>query len=439
MAVVDDKLTRVGIFYDGNFFLHVSNYYSYHHERRSRVSVSGLHDFIRETVAELEGADERFCRIVDAHYFRGRLRAGEADDRDLLYRERVFDDVLVREGVTTHYLPLSRDGEKGIDVWLALEAYELTLYKHFDVVALVACDGDFLPLVRKLNTLGTRVMVLGWDFRFIDANGVERETRTAQVLLDAATYAVQMNVVIEDRSRQNDQTVRNLFVPRREYVAGPSFAPPRPPMPPGPMSVPPPQTAVPLAPVPPIAAPVPAPMPPVSAPMPSPAPTGTAPGPAPISVPAAPPAGTAPSPLPPGAIQLSSPSHLPSPLAGMTFRALPSHSDNGMPEGTVEGTIHNIKNGYGFVIPDDGGSNIFFYHLDVVDGEFYELKSGDRVWYVPGVNDRGPCARQVRLNRQARLMRPVALPPPPARPVAAHPGPTPASENGGAPETDVRS
>ncbi len=82
----------------------------------ARISLGGLHSFVRKKVAEAEKADPDFCRIVDAHYFRGRLRAADAEDRDLLYKERVFDDVLVREGVTTHYLPLSREGEKGIDV-----------------------------------------------------------------------------------------------------------------------------------------------------------------------------------------------------------------------------------------------------------------------------------------------------------------------------------
>jgi hypothetical protein len=28
----DSKLTRIGVFYDGNFFFHVSNYYHYSHE-----------------------------------------------------------------------------------------------------------------------------------------------------------------------------------------------------------------------------------------------------------------------------------------------------------------------------------------------------------------------------------------------------------------------
>jgi hypothetical protein len=86
--------------------------------------------------------------------------------------------------VVTHYLPLGPEGEKGIDVWLALEAYELAIYKRFDVSVLVACDGDFLPLVRKLNTLGTRVMLTAWGFEWTDRNQQQRTTRTAQVLLD---------------------------------------------------------------------------------------------------------------------------------------------------------------------------------------------------------------------------------------------------------------
>ena len=226
MSAMEGKLTRIGIFYDGNFFFHVSNYYHYHHERRARVSIGGVHAFVRQQVADCEKTDPRYCQIVDAHYFRGRLRAADAEDRDLLYKERVFDDVLVREGVTTHYLPLTRDGEKGIDVWLALEAYETAIYKRFDVVVLVVCDGDFLPLVRKLNTLGARVMVLGWDFRYIDPNNNDRETRTAQVLLDEVTYPIMMHPIIEDRARLRDPLINGLFVPKKEYGSSPSIARP---------------------------------------------------------------------------------------------------------------------------------------------------------------------------------------------------------------------
>jgi cold shock CspA family protein len=318
MAEAGGKLTRIGIFYDGNFFFHVSNYYQYHHERRARISVSGLHAFVRRQVAECEGTEDVYCQIVDAHYFRGRLRAADADDRDLLFKERVFDDVLVREGVTTHYLHLSREGEKGIDVWLALEAFELAIYKRFDVIVLVACDGDFLPLVRKLHTLGVRVMLLGWDFKYVDQNGIDRETRTAQVLIDEATYTVMMHPIIEDRARQRDPLINGLFVPRKEYAFGPSIARP------------------------------------VSAP---PSPAATAPV----------------GPVLPGPAQIAAP-----------------------PGATATGWIQNLKNGYGFIAPDQGGPNLFFFHEDIADGDFLDLKVGDRVQYVVGVNDRGPCAKQVR-------------------------------------------
>ena len=101
----NNKLTRIGVFYDGNYFLHVSNYYAYVHKRKARISVSGLHDYIRHKVAEVEGDSSgyRHCQIVDSHYFRGRLNAKDASEKsNSLYYDRLFDDVLMKEGITTH-------------------------------------------------------------------------------------------------------------------------------------------------------------------------------------------------------------------------------------------------------------------------------------------------------------------------------------------------
>lgn len=218
------KLSRIGIFYDGNYFRRVSNFYSNSHPRRARISIEGLHNFIRSRVAREEETDIKFTQIVDAHYFKGRFKAREAEERDILYQERSFEDVLMYEGVTTHFLPKGRDGEKGIDVWLALEAFEMAIYKRFDVLALIAADGDFLPLVRKLNTLGTRVMVLGWDFSFTDSNGILRETRTSQMLLNEVTYPVRMDEVIDDPAHENSPLVNALFH-RPEYRPAPAFSP----------------------------------------------------------------------------------------------------------------------------------------------------------------------------------------------------------------------
>lgn len=212
------------MFYDGTYLSHVSNYYLYEHERRSRLSIGGLQEFIREQVAQQENIEKRFCQIVDAHYFRGRLPAKLAQAQDALFRERQFDDVLIREGVTLHFLPVMADAqgdisEKGIDVWFALEAFELAVQKNFDVTVLITGDGDFVPLVRKLNTLGTRVMLLAWDFEF-QREGRTIATRTSQALINEVTYPVMMADQINSSGRLCDLAVDQIFVQRvRETVA----------------------------------------------------------------------------------------------------------------------------------------------------------------------------------------------------------------------------
>ncbi|MDR1058247.1 MAG: NYN domain-containing protein [Treponema sp.] len=217
------SLVRIGIFYDGYYFYKISNYYKYEHRRKSRISISGLHDFIRsETASILKIADIRHCQIIDAHYFKGRSSARELGEK--VQNERVFEDILMRENIVTHYLPL-RYGEnntwqeKGIDVWLALEAYELAIYKRFDVLVLVAGDGDYVPLVRKLNTLGTQVMLISWDYSYYNENGIISETRTSRQLLDEVLYPIVMHERIDNEG--DSEIINNLFVrEKREPAAG---------------------------------------------------------------------------------------------------------------------------------------------------------------------------------------------------------------------------
>lgn len=209
----DSRLLKIGIFYDGNYFYHVSNYYCYAHERHARLSISGLHDFVRRYISRVENADPKFCQVVDCHYFRGRLPAMEANARQILLNERMFDDILMREGVVTHYLPVTRSGEKGVDVSLSLEVLELSIYKKFDVVVLIASDGDYVPLVRKLNSLGTRVMVLGWDFEYLDENGNPRYTATSTKMMNEVTYPVWMHKIIDGQDPQfSENDIASMFV-----------------------------------------------------------------------------------------------------------------------------------------------------------------------------------------------------------------------------------
>ncbi|MBR2364416.1 MAG: NYN domain-containing protein [Lentisphaeria bacterium] len=209
-----NSLSRIAVFYDGNYFYHVSNYYCYGHARRTRLSIPGIHEFIVKYIASYEGIAPRFCQIVDCHYFRGRLPAMEANERQILLNERIFDDILMREGIVTHYLPMTKSGEKGVDVSLALEALELSILKQYNVVVLIASDGDYVPLIRKLNSLGTRVMVCGWDFEYTDDQGNARYTSTSSRLMSEAAYAVKMHDIINGVQRIPGINPDMLFVSR---------------------------------------------------------------------------------------------------------------------------------------------------------------------------------------------------------------------------------
>jgi cold shock CspA family protein len=102
--------------------------------------------------------------------------------------------------------------EKGIDVWLALEAYELSIYKHFDILVLVAGDGDYVPLVRKLHTLGTQVVLLCWDFAYHNEDGYLVETKTSRHLMEEVFHLIPMHQHID---QSGGEYIGDLFVPDR--------------------------------------------------------------------------------------------------------------------------------------------------------------------------------------------------------------------------------
>jgi len=218
------RLTRIGIFYDGGYFSVVNNFYNFTHPRRSRLHLGGLHDFIRDQVSAAEDVPLSYCQVVDVHWFRGRLPVADLSVQQL-ESDRIWDDVLMSFGIVTHYLPVSvRPGqprqEKGVDVWFALEVLELALMNRFDVVVLITGDGDYVPLVRKLNARGVRVMLLGWNVTWRPYDGDVRTIRTAEALAREVTYRIRMEEVIGDDLDGNDPLREGLFVWRPPRATG---------------------------------------------------------------------------------------------------------------------------------------------------------------------------------------------------------------------------
>lgn len=171
-------LVRIAIFYDGSYFQQVTNYYRYSHDIQRRIYLSGLHDFVRWRAARAEDCPRSMCQIVEAHYFRGRFSLSDLDEKaerdrnpgyvaDFLRGERLFDQLMAQHNITPHYLRIDTrqdpPREKGVDVAMALEAFDTAVNRQLDWVALVTPDADYVPLVRKLAAVGTRTMLLGFD------------------------------------------------------------------------------------------------------------------------------------------------------------------------------------------------------------------------------------------------------------------------------------
>jgi uncharacterized LabA/DUF88 family protein len=207
-----DKVRRIAVFYDGTFFWRVSSYFKHKHPVSSFLDIDGLHDYIRQRVAEFEaGGNINLCQIVESHFFRGRfsLKSVQAmvNPAKQLEVDRYQDQILMRSGVVAHYHPMNEvvnpPEEKGVDVWLALEAYDLAVHKGFDVLVLFSGDSDFVPLVRKINGLGTRVLIIGAD--------MEEGAKTSQRLINEASYTLMLSEEVNANAAKSDPFINGLF------------------------------------------------------------------------------------------------------------------------------------------------------------------------------------------------------------------------------------
>ena len=185
----------IGVFIDGGYFAKVNE--SLEEQLSLNIEIASFFRFIREKIAHCYNLPLEECFITESHYFRGRYRANDANSKHLLYSERRFEDALIENDVIFHYKHLreiQKQGvvtvvEKGIDVWFALEAYELALFRVFDFVVLVTGDADHEMLVKKLKALKTTVILLTWD--------LSAESSTARLLREEACTHFELGKLME--------------------------------------------------------------------------------------------------------------------------------------------------------------------------------------------------------------------------------------------------
>lgn len=193
----------LGVFIDGGYLAKTNEALT--EQLGMNIHMGSLFRYIRRKAAELYHFDESDCQIVESHYFRGRFRAEAENRMHLLYDERKFEDTLIENDVIFHYKHLRQvenNGkqviiEKGIDVWFALEAYELALLRKFDFIILMTGDADHEMLVKKLKALKIRVILLTWD--------LGTQSSTSRFLSEEACCHIELDEMVKnDRALLND-------------------------------------------------------------------------------------------------------------------------------------------------------------------------------------------------------------------------------------------
>lgn len=201
---MNDSYKSIGLFIDGGYYAKVNEALEKNYSQN--ISLAGLMDFIRQNISKWEGSKYQDCQITECHYFRGRYRVNDAYNKHLLFSERQFEDAMIENDVIFHYKHLrevQKDGnttviEKGIDVWFALEAYELSLIRKFDYVVLITGDADHEMLVKKLKMLKINVLLLTWDASLFES------TSTSKLLREEACIHMEINKLTkEDKTLMN--------------------------------------------------------------------------------------------------------------------------------------------------------------------------------------------------------------------------------------------
>ena len=92
-----------------------------------------------------------------------------------------------------------------MDVWFALEAYELSTFRHFDYVVLIPGAADHEMLVRKLKALKIKTVLLTWNLTDVDA--------TSPLLREEAGHHWELSEILEQYPRLRRELLYKLREP----------------------------------------------------------------------------------------------------------------------------------------------------------------------------------------------------------------------------------
>ncbi len=197
----DKSICRIGVFYDGSFFVYAQNYF--YGKKLGWLHFPAFHTLIENFLRDKEQSYQNY-RVVYAGWYQGLFTSSQADAHQLkIDRNRHID--LMYAGIEPKFVPMSKNqGEKGVDVALAVDAMQICMSEKIDIAVLVTGDGDFVPLVRSIMKYGVRVAAVYFEYK--DA---KRNSYINDRLLNVCNYSLNINSL--DGNRNTPLSFKSLF------------------------------------------------------------------------------------------------------------------------------------------------------------------------------------------------------------------------------------
>ncbi len=187
----------IGVFIDGGYFAEVAM------DAKAagvNLGINQLLKFCKSYLAEHYAFDENDAHITEKHFYRGRYYAKAAKEKGITDREREFEDTMITDDVVFHYKHLRtspsnplRVIEKGVDVWFALDTYEITIARDLDLVVVITGDGDHEMLLAKIKALKKRAILLTYN--------AGEENSVAKLLREEASLHIELSEVLRESGR----------------------------------------------------------------------------------------------------------------------------------------------------------------------------------------------------------------------------------------------
>jgi uncharacterized LabA/DUF88 family protein len=202
ISMNDKSLCRIGVFYDGSYFTYAQIHF-YADRDLGWLSFVPLHSLIENFIREKEQGYFNY-RVVYSGWYQGLFTSTQSNDHQRrIDRNRHMD--LMHAGIDPKYVPMSKaQGEKGIDIAMAIDTLQVGMEGKIDVAVLVTGDGDFVPLVRALMKHGIRVATIYFEY-----NSEKRNSFANERLLSVSNYTLNINELEKDR--KNSGLFRSLF------------------------------------------------------------------------------------------------------------------------------------------------------------------------------------------------------------------------------------